>query len=236
MVRTAMSPGQSKQCGHDIDYADRLIDDRRLQLGWPVEDGGASHSTFVKRSLATAKFSVRGWRFLAKFYATTFLAFFWRSCAGRKQSIYGAAVIAGENNQRIVEHVFLFQRRDDPSNLRVERGDHGRVGVALLIARCTVIRSNIRLWCLIGRMWCERGHIQEQRRRRIVSLDNIYGLVANQCCVVAVLLEELAVALPIVQSSAILGEIVHFADEVAVEVIEAAVLWPVLPVGVAKMP
>ena len=67
-------------------------------------------------------------------------------------------------------------------------------------------------------------------------VDEPDGLVADQRRVVAVFLEELAVALPVDQAAAFLGEVVHFADEVAVEVVEPAVLRPVLLVGVAEVP
>ncbi|MGA8821517.1 MAG: hypothetical protein WB613_01685 [Pseudolabrys sp.] len=53
---------------------------------------------------------------------------------------------------------------------------------------------------------------------------------------VAVFLEELAVPLPIDQSAPILGEIIDLADEIAVEMIEATVLWPEFLVGMTEMP
>ena len=59
---------------------------------------------------------------------------------------------------------------------------------------------------------------------------------ADELGVVALLLQELAVALPVDQPAALAGEVVHLADDVAVEVVEAAVLRPVLLVGVAEVP
>ena len=45
-----------------------------------------------------------------------------------------------------------------------------------------------------------------------------------------------AVTLPIDQPAALLGEIVDLADEIAVEMIEATVLWPEFPIGMAEVP
>ena len=67
-------------------------------------------------------------------------------------------------------------------------------------------------------------------------VDNADGLVADQVGVVPVFLEELAVSLPIGDAAPFLGEVVHFADEVAVEMVEAPVLRPVFLVGMAEMP
>ena len=55
-------------------------------------------------------------------------------------------------------------------------------------------------------------------------IDNADGLVADQVGVVAVFLEELAVSLPIDNTAPFFGEVVYFADEVAVEMVEAWVL------------
>ena len=67
-------------------------------------------------------------------------------------------------------------------------------------------------------------------------VDNADGLVADQVGVVPVFLEELAVSLPIDDAAPFLGEVVYFADEVAVEMVEAPVLRPVFLVGMAEMP
>jgi hypothetical protein len=50
-------------------------------------------------------------------------------------------------------------------------------------------------------------------------VDNADGLVANQIGVVAVFLEKRAVSLSIDDAAPFLGEVVHFADEVTVEMI-----------------
>src|SRR5208283_5689191 len=50
------------------------------------------------------------------------------------------------------------------------------------------------------------------------------------------LLGELAVALPVDEAASLLGEIIDLADEVAVEVVEPAILRPVLPIGMAEVP
>ena len=62
------------------------------------------------------------------------------------------------------------------------------------------------------------------------------GVIADQRRIVALLLEERAVPLPVDQSAALAGEIVHLADDVAVEIVETPVLRPVFPVGMAEVP
>jgi hypothetical protein len=68
-----------------------------------------------------------------------------------------------------------------------------------------------------------------------VVFDDVHGFVPDQGRVVAVFLEELAVPLPIDDAAPLLGEIVNLADEVAIKMVEAAVLRPEFPVGMAEV-
>ena len=95
---------------------------------------------------------------------------------------------------------------------------------------------DVRLRSLIRCVRCKRCHIEEQRLRRVVVLDDVYGFVPDQGRVVAVFLKELAVPLPIDDAAPLLGEIVNLADEVAIEMVEAAVLRPEFPIGMAEVP
>ena len=80
------------------------------------------------------------------------------------------------------------------------------------------------------------GEVEEERLGFVLPLDLLHRLVADQRQVVGGLLQEFAVALPVDDAAAHLGEVVDLADEVAVEVIEAPVLWPVFLVSMAQVP
>ena len=67
----------------------------------------------------------------------------------------------------------------------------------------------------------QRGEVEEEGLLAVLLVDQLDRLVADQRGVVAVLLEELAVALPVDHSAALAGEVIHFAHDVAVEMIEA---------------
>lgn len=79
-----------------------------------------------------------------------------------------------------------------------------------------------RLRRLIGRVRRKRRDIEEQRLRGVVVVMIFMASLPIRGREVAVLLEERAIPLPIDNAAPLLGEIVHFADEVAVEMIEPA--------------
>ena len=70
----------------------------------------------------------------------------------------------------------------------------------------------------------------------VLLVDQPDRVVADQLRIVARFLEEDAIALPVDQAAALAGEIVDLADDIAVEIVEAPVLRPVFPVGMAKVP
>ena len=82
----------------------------------------------------------------------------------------------------------------------------------------------------------ERSEIEEEGLLAVLLVDEPDCVVADQRRVVALLLEERAVPLPVDQAAPLAGEIVHLADDVAVEIVEATVLRPVFPVGMAEVP
>ena len=61
-------------------------------------------------------------------------------------------------------------------------------------------------------------------------------IVADQCRVVTRFPEEVSIALPVNHAAAFTGEIVHFTDDVAIEVIEPAILGPILFIGMTEVP
>jgi hypothetical protein len=89
---------------------------------------------------------------------------------------------------------------------------------------------------LVRLVWRERGKEEEEGLVLILFIDQPDRLVADQRRVVALLGEELAVALPVDQTSAHFAEVVHFADKVAVKGIESSVLGPEFLVGMTQMP
>ena len=73
----------------------------------------------------------------------------------------------------------------------------------------------------------QRCEIEEERLLAVLLVDQLDRVVSDQRRVIALFLEELAVALPVDEAAALPGEIVDLADDVAVEIVEAAVLRPV---------
>ena len=65
------------------------------------------------------------------------------------------------------------ERGDDAADLGVQIGDHGGVGVPMHIPGCVFVGVDVRLRGLIGCMWCKRRHVEEQRLRRVVVLDDV---------------------------------------------------------------
>ena len=108
--------------------------------------------------------------------------------------------------------------------------------LAALLVLDVGVAVQVLLGHLIRRVRRHRGEIEEERPGRVLMLDELHRVRADQGGVVAVLLDELAVALPVDHPTALAGEVVHFAHDVAVEVVEAAVLRPILLVGVTEVP
>ena len=147
-----------------------------------------------------------------------------------------SAIVAGEDDQRIVAQAPLVERGDDSPDLVVDRRNHRRIGAARRILDGGRVAVLIGLLCLVGRMRGQRREVQEERLVLVLLLDHLDCFVADQRQVVSLLLEEFPVALPVHDAAAHLGEIVHLADEVSVKVIEAAILRPELLVGMAQVP
>ena len=72
----------------------------------------------------------------------------------------GPAIVAAEDDQRVVEHVLLLKRVDDPPDLPVELGDHRGVGVPVLDLRPDPCRRRSPPWAL------DRARAARARRHR----------------------------------------------------------------------
>jgi hypothetical protein len=165
------------------------------------------------------------------------LAFPFRLALGAagEQAAEGAAVVAGKDDQRLVPQLLFLQRGHDAADLVVQGGDHGRIGAPLLIFD-RFVAVEVFLGRLVRGVGCERGDVKEKRLLPILGLDQLHRLVPDQGRVIALLFQERAVALPVDDSAALSGKVVYFAHHVAVEVVEPAVLRPVLPVGMPEVP
>ena len=97
--------------------------------GWdvavPGDAGADADAAFVDRALAGAQRAVAG------------------DLPGR-----GPAVVAGEEDQRVVAHALLIQRGDDLADRLVHRRDHAGIGAA---RRRQVAR---RARSTVGGTWC----------------------------------------------------------------------------------
>jgi hypothetical protein len=155
--------------------------------------------------------------------------------AAGEQTAEGAAVVAGKDDQRLVPQLLFLQRGHDAPDLVIQGGDHGRIGAPLLVFD-RFVAVEVFLRRLVGRMRCKRSEIEEKRLLAVLRIDKLDRLVADQGREILRLFKKVAVSLPVHEAPALLGEVVHLAHEVAVEVFEPAVLRPVLPVGMPEVP
>ena len=157
--------------------------------------------------------------------------------AAREHRAARPAVVAAEDDQRVLAQPALLQRGDDPPDLVVERRDHRRVGAA----RRVLDRGRVAVLVLPSAPGTARAARATRSTGRTACFASCFSISLTASSpisvgVVALLLEERAVALPVDHAAALVGEVVDLADEVAVEVVEAAVLRPVLLVGMAQVP
>ena len=108
---------------------------RGFSLRRPVDEGRHAHAALVQRAFAAAQVAVGRRRLLAEPDAAALLSLLLGARARGEQRARGAAIVAGEDDQRVVAQALLLQRRDDPADLIVERGDHRGIGAPLLDPR-----------------------------------------------------------------------------------------------------
>jgi hypothetical protein len=80
------------------------------------------------------------------------------------------------------------------------------------------------------------GEIEEERNVRIVLLDELHRIIAEQRSGIALLLDNLVIAVPIRCAINFVGEVVDLPDERAVLIIEAALSRPEFLVRMPEMP
>src|SRR5262245_31169364 len=80
------------------------------------------------------------------------------------------------------------------------------------------------------------GKVEEERRGRIMPLDELHSLVAEQRCGISLLLNDFVVAEPVHLAIDLVGEVVDLADQRTVCVTKSALPWPEFLVRMAEMP
>ena len=75
--------------------------------------------------------------------------------------------------------------------------------------------------------------IQKEGRLRVVSVDQLHCVFAEQRRRVTWLFQAVVVPIPINDAVLLMGEIVDLANKRAVLVIKAALAWPVFRIGMA---
>ena len=91
-------------------------------------------------------------------------------------------------------------------------------------------RRTVRCVCREG---CE---IEKKRLCGVVPVNQPDGFIADLVCKIAFFLEKLTVSLPVDHAATLFGEVVDLAHEIAVEMVESTILWPIFGVGMAKVP
>ena len=204
-------------------------------MSGPTDKGRHANTPFIEAPLAAAERRIRRRRLLSQPDAAAFLAFLRRTRACREQRAGRAAIVAGKEDNRVVQQFLLFERRDNAADILIQRRDHAGIGLAVLVLDAR-IKVFVLLRHLVRRVRSQGGEVEEERRLAVLLVDQLDGVVADQRRVVAFLPKELAIALPVDDAAAFPGEVVHLPHDVAVEVIEAAVLRPIFLVGVAEVP
>jgi hypothetical protein len=206
-----------------------------LSLPGQLTIAGTWPPPLVQRAFVRAKSAIGRWRLLAEAHAPARPAILLGTGTRGEQRVGHAAVVAREEDDRVVAQALLFECIDDAADLLVQGRDHARVGPPFLVLDGSVSVA-VFLGRLIGCVGGQRREVEEERLSRVLGFDQLDRFVADKGRVVSVLLEEFAVALPVDQPAALFGEVIDLAHEVAVEVVEAAVLRPVLPIGMAEVP
>ena len=130
---------------------------------------------------------------------------------------------------------FCVERGEHAADLVVHRRRARGVGAAGRILDVLVV-VEVLLRRLIGRVRRVEGQIEEERGGRVVLVDELHRVVAEERGRIALLLDDLVVAVPVDHAVLLVREVVDLADQRAVLVVEAALPGPVLPVGVAEVP
>ena len=134
--------------------------------------------------------------------------------AGRR-----AAVVAGEDDERVLEQAGFAERIFDLGDGFIDRGEHAGELLAITFERS--VRLQIIIRDLEGSVHAVERHIKEEGFRLIGGFDNFAGFLSDQVRRVAFFLEWLAVAIPVELVHALMGIVVEHPEKVSVLVVKA---------------
>src|SRR5215468_12141347 len=80
------------------------------------------------RHYARAALVVRAFAFLVRAVVARNLEFGYIGDCAAEHGVAGPAIVAHEDDERVVAHLLLFKRGDDAPDLVVHRGDAARIG------------------------------------------------------------------------------------------------------------
>ena len=164
MILGPLSAGERQQRGHDVHHVDRFVDHGRLELARPVDERRNPNAALVKRAFPRTEMAIGRRRLLAKAHAAALLAVLRGAGARGEQRTGRAAVVAREQDDRVVAQPLLFKCGDNAADLIVQRRDHAGIGPPLLILDRGVTVA-VLLGHLVGRVGGQRGEVEEERLR-----------------------------------------------------------------------
>ena len=130
------------------------------------------------------------------------------------------AIVAGEDNDRVIVNATVFERLHDLSHSFVHRGDHAGISTAGTFDIGKSIRVTRRY--LMRRMHCVERDIKEQRFVRRFFLNSPACFLSDQSCRVAFFGYRFVVAMPVVFISASVSVVVDRTEPMSVLMIEAS--------------
>ena len=132
-------------------------------------------------------------------------------------------------------HVAFVQRVENAADLDIHRVNHRGIGAARLVGDRGIL-VEVFLRGLIRRVRSCEGEVQEQRRFWILLVDQPNGFVPEEGRVIALLLDNLVVPVPVLDAVRLVLEMIDLADQRPVELVEPALPRPELGLGMAEMP
>ena len=140
-----------------------------------------------------------------------------------------------EKDERVVAQAFLVKRGDETANFFVHDRHHRGVSAARGVGDVRVA-VNVFLRRLIRRVRRVESEVEVERFVRVLRVDEFHRVRADELGGVTFFVDGLVVAEPVEHAEISVRVIIQLADRRAVGVIEAALLGPILQVGVAEMP
>jgi len=216
------APGQADERRVQIDAVQELVRDTPcLDAARPVGQSHDAAAALVDGRLAVAVRTVVG------------------DGLGRRlprhHGIGQPTIVAVEHDQRVPAHLPSVECLDDAADLVVHRRDHRHVGAAGGIGD---LREPLQVLPrrLVRRMRRVEREVEVERLVGILVLDELDRRVAEQLRGVSRLAERLVLPPPVRHSEHLALEVVVLARKEPVEVVEAALTRPHLPVAVPDVP